>query len=178
MNNDPLIGRQLGAYRVESQIGSGGMAEVYFGWDVKLNRSVAIKVINTCYRGDPAYAERFVQEARTAANWRHENIIQIYYADDLDGLYYFAMEYIDGQNLAEALSSYKADGELISYEDVLMVSRAIAAGLDYAHSKGVIHRDVKPSNVFIERTGRIVLGDFGLSLNLSQGSLGEIFGFR
>lgn len=173
---DPLIGQQLANFRVESILGRGGMAQVYFGQDIKLQRPVAIKVIDARYRDKPAYAKRFVNEARVLAKWRHEHIIQIYYADDEDGLYYYVMEYIDGQNLASIMASYAVDGELMPVSDVLQVGYAIADALDYAHKRGVIHRDVKPSNILVARDGRVVLGDFGLALDLHDGSLGETFG--
>ncbi|MDX9991482.1 MAG: serine/threonine-protein kinase, partial [Anaerolineales bacterium] len=176
MNKDPLLGRQLANFLIERVLGRGGMAQVYYGQDVKLQRPVAIKVIDARYRGKPAYAQRFVKEARAVARWRHENIIQIYYADDQDGLYYYAMEYIDGQDLASILAAYAAQGELMPAEDVLRIGRAIASALDYAHKHGVIHRDVKPSNIMVADDGRIVLGDFGLALDMQEGSSGEAFG--
>jgi serine/threonine protein kinase len=176
MIQDPLIGRQLGNYRVDRLLGRGGMALVYHGWDVKLDRPVAIKVLDARYRNETGYAERFLREAQAVATWRHENIIQVYYADQLDGFYYFVMEYIDGLDLEELLAQYAADGELMSCEDVCLVSRAIASALDYAHQKGVIHRDVKPSNVMVTGEGRVVLTDFGLAMDVYQGSLGQVFG--
>jgi hypothetical protein len=176
MPDDPLIGRQLANYRLERVLGRGGMAQVYYGWDVKLHRPVALKVIDARYRGDPAYAQRFVQEARAVAAWRHENIMQIYYADDQDGLYYYAMEYIEGPDLAQVIADEAARGEGVPYGEVLRIGRAVANALDYAHQRGVVHRDVKPSNVMVARDGRVVLGDFGLALDVQQGSLGEAFG--
>ena len=174
--NDPLIGHQLANFRVERVLGRGGMAQVYYGQDIKLQRPVAIKVIDARYRDKPAYARRFVNEARVLAKWHHEHILQIYYADDEDGLYYYVMEYIDGQNLASIIASYSMDGELMPTDDVLQIGNAIASALDYAHRQGVIHRDVKPSNILVSRAGRVVLGDFGLALDLHDGSLGETFG--
>ena len=174
--NDPLIGRQLANFRVERVLDRGGMAQVYYGHDIKLQRPVAIKVIDARYRDNPAYARRFVNEARVIAKWHHEHILQIYYADDEDGLYYYVMEYIDGQNLASVIASYSMDGELMPTDDVLQIGNAVANALDYAHGKGVIHRDVKPANILIARDGRVVLGDFGLALDLHDGSLGETFG--
>jgi eukaryotic-like serine/threonine-protein kinase len=109
MTGDPLIGRQLGNYRIERLIGRGGMASVYYATDVRLNRPAAVKVIDAHFREKESYAARFVQEARTAAAWRHEHIIQIYYAGEEDGLYYFAMEYIDGQTLAQILADQAGD---------------------------------------------------------------------
>lgn len=176
MIKDSLIGRRLANFRIDRLIGRGGMAQVYFGWDVKLERPVAIKVIDARYRDDPSYAERFVREAQAVATWRHENIVQIYYADDQGGLYYFAMEYIEGLSLAELLSEYAAEGELMPHEDVLRIGQAVASALDYAHQQGVIHRDVKPANVLVAGDGRVVLTDFGLAMDVRQGSLGEVFG--
>ena len=176
MNQDPMIGRQLANFHIERVLGHGGMATVYFGQDIKLQRPVAIKVIDPGHREKTSYIERFIQEARALAGWRHENIIQIYYADDENGLYYFVMEFIDGQNLQEILEEYTSNGELINIEDVLQIGAAIGSALDYAHENGVIHRDVKPSNIFIEPSGRVMLGDFGLALDIQQGSIGETFG--
>jgi len=174
--NDSLIGRQLANFRIDRLLGRGGMASVYQGWDVKLHRPVAIKVIDSRYQGDPSHARRFIMEARTIAAWRHENILQVHYADDEDGLYYFVMEYIRGLNLEQLLAQYSATCELLPHEDVLRIGRSIAKALDYAHQRGVIHRDVKPSNVMISEDGRVVLADFGLAMDIVQGTLGEVFG--
>ncbi len=181
MPDDPFIGRQLGNYRVERLLGRGGMAVVYYGTDIKLKRPAAVKIIDTRFRGNPAYTERFLQEARAVATWRHEHILQVYYADDVEqeGLgpvFFFAMEYIDGKNLADVLADYSARRERIPYAEVLRYGRAVASALDYAHARGVIHRDVKPSNVLVSNDGRVVLSDFGLALDMQQGSLGEVFG--
>ncbi|HEX2622700.1 MAG TPA: protein kinase, partial [Phototrophicaceae bacterium] len=174
--NDSIIGKRIANFQVERLLGYGGMAEVYFGRDISLQRPVAIKVINMRFRDDPAYAERFISEARAVALWRHENIVQVYYAGKQDDLYYFVMEYIDGANLATLLSQYAAEGELMPYGDVIKIGYAVAGALDYAHKKGVIHRDVKPANTMISTDDRVVLMDFGLALDVQQGSIGEIFG--
>lgn len=173
---DLLIGTQLANFRIERVIGRGGMATVYYGWDVKLERPVAIKLIDARYRDDPAYAQRFVNEARIVATWFHENISQVYYADDEGGLYYFVMEYIRGLDLGKLLQKYATAGELMPHEDVLRIGRAVARALDFAHARGVIHRDVKPANVMIAEDGRVVLTDFGLAMDVAQGTSGEVFG--
>ena len=175
-NDDPLIGHQLANFSVERVLRRGGMAQIYYGRDVKLARPVAIKVIDTRYRTNPAYAERFVREARAIATWRHENIVQIFYADDIEGLYYYVMEYVDGMDLSQLIVEYGKNGELIPYEDVIRLGRAVADALDYAHTKGIIHRDIKPSNVMVAADGRVLLTDFGLSLWVDEGSQGEVFG--
>lgn len=176
MSDDPLLSRQLANFRLERVIGRGGMAQIYYGWDVKLQRPVAVKVIDARFRGNPAYAKRFVHEAQAVAAWRHENIAQIHYADEEDDLYYFVMEYIDGLDLGQVLTEHAAQNKLVPQADVLRIGRSVASALDYAHSKNVIHRDVKPSNVMVANDGRVVLTDFGLALDVQQGSVGEVFG--
>jgi serine/threonine protein kinase len=173
---DPLIGQQLGNYRLDRLIGRGGMAVVYYGWDVQLERPVAIKIIDARYRSNRAYAERFVREARAVATWRHENIVPVYYAGEHDELFFFAMEYIDGLDLDSLLAEYVVACELMPHDDVVRIARAVASALDYAHAKGVIHRDVKPANILVAHDGRVVLSDFGLAMDVEQGSLGEVFG--
>ncbi|MGD8627328.1 MAG: protein kinase, partial [Anaerolineae bacterium] len=176
MKQESLVGRQLGNYRIERVLGRGGMAQVYYGLDVKLQRPVAIKVIDARYRDDPSYAQRFVREAQTVATWRQENIVQVYFADEEEGLYYFAMEYVDGQSLAEILAGLEREGEMMAHGEVARIGRAVAGALDYAHEKGVVHRDVKPGNVLLDQEGRVVLSDFGLAMDVRHGTQGEVFG--
>jgi serine/threonine protein kinase len=176
MTDDPLLGQQLGNFRIERVLGRGGMGQVYYGWDVKLQRPVAVKVIDFRFRNNPAYAKRFVREAQAVASWRHENIAQVYHADEQGDLYYFALEYIDGLDLGQLLSHHAALNELIQQTDVLRIGKALASALDYAHTRDVVHRDVKPSNVIVAQDDRVVLTDFGLAMDLQQGSVGEVFG--
>jgi len=173
---DPLIGQQLANYHIEKLIGRGGMAKVYLGWDVRLHRSVAVKVIDDRFQGDQNYAERFLREARIMATWQHMNIPLVYNVGENDGLLYFAMEYIRGQTLSQLLRQRQSAGELLPQGEVLRIVWAVAKALDYAHQKGVIHRDVTPSNVSLSEDGRIVLMDFGLALDVIQGTRGEVFG--
>jgi serine/threonine protein kinase len=176
MHKDKLIGRLLASYRVKKFIGQGGMAQVYYAWDESLARPAALKVIRAEQQGDTTYAERFVQEARAISQWRHENVLQVYYAGRQDNLYFFAMEYVDGLNLEQILSGYSQKGELIPHDDLIRIGQVVANALDYAHSKHVIHRDVKPSNIMIDKENRVVLADFGLALDTQRGSMGETFG--
>ena len=176
MNDDTVTGRKVATYRIERLLGKGGMAEVYYAWDESLERPAAVKVIGAELRGDQVYAERFVQEARAVSQWRHEHILQVYYAGQEGDVPFFAMEYIDGLNLEQILSQYDHKGEFIPHDDVIRIGRAIAGALDYAHSRHVIHRDVKPSNVMVDKENRVVLADFGLAMDVQRGSMGRTFG--
>jgi serine/threonine-protein kinase len=173
---NPLVGQQLANFHVERLIGRGGMAEVYYGHDLMLHRPVAIKIIDARLRSNATYARRFIQEARTVAQWRHENIVQIHFANEENDLFYFAMEYIEGLDLSQLLASYREEETLIPQADVLLIGEAVGKALDYAHQNGVIHRDIKPSNVMVDQNGRIALTDFGLALDVNQGSIGNVFG--
>ncbi|MEW6404036.1 MAG: protein kinase [Chloroflexota bacterium] len=176
MKDTSLIGQKLANFQIKRLIGRGGMAEVYYGWDVKLQRPVAIKIIDRHHRANPAYAARFVKEARVLAKWRHENIVQIYYADDTGGLHYYVMEHIDGRDLSTLMSDHFERGDVMPIAEVLRIGRAVAKAVDYAHHQKVIHRDIKPSNIMIAKDGRVVLGDFGLALDMQERTLGEAFG--
>ncbi len=173
---DPLIGQQISNYRIEHLLGQGGMATVYYALDVKLNRHVAIKFIDKRFKNNPVYVSRFVNEARMMAGWRHEHIIQIYYADDTQGYSYYAMEYVDGKDLSKVMALYQEQGELMPIDEVIRIGKAIASALDYAHKQRIIHRDIKPSNILIAKDERVLLGDFGMALDVRDGSMGNIFG--
>jgi tRNA A-37 threonylcarbamoyl transferase component Bud32 len=174
--SETLVGRQVANFSIRRLLGHGGMAEVYYGWDVKLERPVALKIIDTRYRNDPIYAQRFVQEARAIAAWHHPNIIPIYYAGDEAEYTYYVMEYVQGMDLERILNEYKSRNELIPHADAIHIGRAAAEALDYAHRHGVIHRDVKPSNLLVSTDNRVVLTDFGLALSVQKGSIGSVFG--
>ena len=173
---DPLPGQQLGNYLIQQPLGQGGMARVYKGLDVSLKRPVAVKVMSEGLRQSELYGQRFEREAQAVANLHHPNIVSIFYFGTQDSLYYLVMEYIDGTDLEAVLRNYADHHELMPYADVMRILEAIASALDYAHEQGVIHRDVKPSNIMVERNGRPVLTDFGLALRISEGTLGDTFG--
>src|SRR5579859_3005666 len=171
-----LTGHKLGDIVVQEPLGTGGMAHVYKGMDVSLKRAVAVKVIADDLRGSDVYTQRFEREAQAVAALKHPNIVTIFQFGKQDGLYYLVMEYINGVNLDAILRNYDSSNELMPYADVLRILQAIGSALDYAHSQGVIHRDVKPSNIMLESDGRPVLTDFGLALRVSEGTIGDTFG--
>lgn len=176
INTDSLIGRVIDGYRIESLLGHGGMARVYRAIDENLNRFVAIKIIDPRSVEDNEYRERFKLEARAIAKLNHPNIVSIYRFGEVGELYFMAMEYIEGFDLRWLITDYRRQNEQMPYDTMGKILEQIAKALDYAHKQGVIHRDVKPSNIMISRDGNAILTDFGLALVTSEGTQGLTFG--
>ena len=147
-------------YAVERELGRGGMGVVYVARDVRLDRLVAIKVLPPHLAADSDVRERFLREARTAGRLSHPHIVPVFRADEIAGHPFFAMPFIEGENLAERV---RDRGTLPAAEAVRYL-REVAWALAYAHARGVIHRDVKPENIMIERgSGRAIVTDFGIA---------------
>jgi serine/threonine protein kinase len=150
--------RRIASYTLLEPIGHGGMAAVYRARQESLDRIVAIKVLSDNLAASDEFMQRFVREARTAANMRHPNVITVHdFGQDERGVPYLVLEYVDGPTLADLMDDGLDDSRIPDLLD------QVAAGLDYAHSRGVIHRDVKPGNVLLTDDGRVVLADFGLA---------------
>jgi serine/threonine protein kinase len=178
-SNDPIIGQQLGDYTIVSLLGRGGMARVYKGFDARLERYAAVKVIDAILASGsdaPEYRERFHREARSIARLRHPNIVSVYQFGEFNNLYYMAMMFIEGRDLTQVLRDNAQQRIRMSYSAVVRVARDIGAALDYAHREGVIHRDIKPSNIMMTSDGQSILTDFGLALSVPEGSIGNTFG--
>jgi serine/threonine protein kinase len=182
MTQDYLIGMQLDEYRLESLLGRGGMARVYRAVDVNLNRAAAIKVIDIPHRADGEYVQRFKREALAIAQLDHPHIVRLYRYGEVqtgpegDSVLYMAMQFIEGSDLQFVLRSYRKDGELIEWEEAVRIIREVCSALDAAHSRGIIHRDVKPSNIMLDTRARAILTDFGLAMLSTQATRGEVFG--
>ena len=179
MAHDPLIGRKLGDYTILRLLGRGGMSRVYVGYDENLDRYAAVKVISgdASTMDEAEYARRFQAEARAIARLRHPNIVGIYQFGRSRGIYYMAQVLLEGADLRTLLRAYAERNQHMPPSEIVRVVRDVADALDYAHEQGVIHRDVKPSNIMLERrTGRAILMDFGLALSVPEGTLGDTFG--
>jgi serine/threonine-protein kinase len=160
---DPLIGTELLGYRIDALIGRGGMGVVYRAYDLRLKRNVALKLIAPELSADERFRGRFLAESELAASLDHPNVIPIYNAGEHEGQLYLAMRYVEGSDLKALLR----EGPLDSGRAIAICSQ-VAAALDAAHARGLVHRDVKPSNVLLDTQEHVYLADFGLSRRLAE----------
>ena len=164
-----MIGETLGKYRIDAKLGSGGMARVFRARHVHLEREVAIKLLHAHLSDDEALRERFLREAQAIATLRHPGIVQIYDFDVDDGVCYIAMEFLSGESLEERAVERAVDGRApFAVNEALQIIMSVGVALAHAHRAGIVHRDVKPSNVMLTDDGRTVLTDFGLATVLDQ----------
>jgi WD40 repeat protein/tRNA A-37 threonylcarbamoyl transferase component Bud32/energy-coupling factor transporter ATP-binding protein EcfA2 len=157
------IGRRIGKYEITERVGSGGTAEVYKALHPDLDRDVAIKMIHPHLTRDPGFVDRFRREARTVAALRHPGIVQVHDFDVQDNTCYMVMELVPGETLEQRLRAHHERGEWLSLDEALRIFASAAEAVAYAHAKGVVHLDLKPSNVMITPQGQPILTDFGLS---------------
>ncbi|HET6849406.1 MAG TPA: Stk1 family PASTA domain-containing Ser/Thr kinase [Gaiellales bacterium] len=171
MGVDHIIGELFdGRYRLERRIGTGGMADVYLAEDETLHRQVAIKILADRYTQDEGFVERFRREATAAAGLNHPNIVSIYDRGESDGTYYIAMEYIDGPTLKEEITSRAPlpEAEAVGY------AQQVLQALEFAHRRGVIHRDIKPHNMMRTEDGLLKVTDFGIARAANQVDMTEV----
>jgi serine/threonine-protein kinase len=162
-------------YRVSEVLGRGGMGAVFLAEDLRLGRMVAIKVLLPDLAFEDSFVGRFEREARIAARLDHPNIIPIHAVEEVDGLHYFVMKYITGKSLDAVLGD-----KPLPVDQCCRILWQAACGLGHAHGRGVIHRDVKPSNLMVDEDGRVVITDFGISRALQSEtqytSTGQVLG--
>jgi serine/threonine protein kinase len=152
------LGKTMGKVRIEKLLARGGMAEVYLGSHLTLERPVAIKLLHSYIEEDPFLLERFHREAKVVAGLRHSNIVQIFDFDTIDGHPYIVMEYLKGPTLATYLRGLHQRKKRIPSHQVARLLKGLTAALDYAHGQGVIHRDIKPGNIMLHnKTAEIPL---------------------
>ncbi len=171
MQQDDLIGTALGNYRILEAIGQGGMARVYRAHQENLGRDVAVKVLPPWYASDRSFVERFNLEARLIARLSHPNIVTVHDASEKNGHLYIVMQLVDGGTLKQRLDQLQSEGRMIDSAEIVSIFTQLADALTYAHEQGVIHRDIKPVNVLMDRANRPILSDFGIAKVLASKQL-------
>lgn len=157
-----LVGKKIENYEILSQIGKGGMGEVYLAHDLKLDRRVAIKILGSAVVDNAKFIERFKREAKNQAQLSHPNIVTVFGFIEYHNLLGIVMEYVDGESLDKIIYRQKR----LHIYDAIYITRQILAGLGYAHTKGFVHRDIKPSNIILNKEGIAKIVDFGISKSL------------
>jgi serine/threonine-protein kinase len=155
-------------YRIEKQLGNGGMAVVYAGTDTLLRRRVAVKVLREQYAADEDFVKRFSYEAQAAAKLSHPNIVSVYDFGSEDHAYFIVMELVDGETLAAQIAAARLVPEPVAVDYAIQ----IASGLAYAHRQGLLHRDIKPANILITKDDVVKISDFGIARAVSENTLG------
>src|SRR5437773_6610152 len=153
-----ISGTRLGRYEIRSQLGAGGMGEVYLAEDTRLHRNVALKILPADLASNQDRMRRFEQEATAAAALNHPNIAHIYEIGEVDALNFIAMEFVDGVTLRQCIHDGQTD-----LTKLLRYLQHAAEGLAKAHAAGIVHRDLKPDNIMVTRDGHAKILDFGLS---------------
>jgi len=181
VSDDPRVGTELAGYRIESLLGLGGMSVVYLAEDLRLKRRVALKLLAASLAEDESFRVRFLRESELAASIDHPNIVPIYEAGTTEDLLFIAMRYVDGRDLKERVQRGRLDPA-----DAIGIVAQVASALDAAHARGLVHRDVKPSNVLLDPGARpdgsdhVYLADFGLTRRVSEeagiGDDGQLLG--
>jgi serine/threonine protein kinase len=155
---ESLIGRRIGVYQLERELGRGGMGEVYLAYDARLGRNVALKLLPARYTEDAERVRRFQREARAASALNHPNILTIFDIGQEDRRHYIATEFVEGQTLRSLVG-----GDALSLDKAIDVTIQIAGALAAAHQAGIVHRDIKPENVMVRPDGYVKVLDFGLA---------------
>src|SRR5579864_1756427 len=157
-------GFQIDKYLLIDRIGHGGMGRVYLAKDTRLNRRVALKVLSPERMNNPRALARFQREAKVGAQLQHENLVRIYDEGECNGIRYLVMEYIEGKNVGQLIKEHGP----MPPATAARLARQVAQGLEHAHQKGLIHRDVNPWNILITRDGTAKLTDLGLAIDLAD----------
>jgi len=162
-SRDLFIGKVLGGCQILEKVAHGGMGVVYRAKQLNLGRTVAVKILSEELASDATFVRRFIQEARSAAQLSHGNIVHINDVGEYQGIFYFVMEYVDGKNLRDILKVH----DKLDIARALEITIQVCHALRHAHNRGIIHRDIKPENIMITREGVVKLADLGLAKRMA-----------
>lgn len=171
-----LIGTRVEEYHILSQLGEGGISTIYLALDTRLQQYTVIKIIDAGLANDPDNFARFKREAQAVIGLDHPNIVPFYGYGHTGDIFYMAMHYIEGIDLRIALQSYHQKNELIPSADAVRIIKEVCAALDFCHKNGVLHRDVRPSHIMLNRKGQAILSGFGLPLLSEAETQGNALG--
>lgn len=167
---DPNLGMLLGGFRLLAPLGEGAMGAVYRAHQISLQRQVAVKLLLNCFTADEAAVQRFLREARIGSRCDHPGIVQVIDAGYQDGIYFLALEYVEGRNLADRMA---AEGPLPPAV-IVAIGRRVCTAMAHAHARGVVHRDLKPGNLLESATGDIKVADLGLAKSFEESGLSTL----
>lgn len=163
-----MIGKRInGRYKILEMIGGGGMANVYLAHDMILDRNVAVKMLRLDLTNDEEFIRRFHREAQSATSLNHPNIVNIYDVGEEDDLYYIVMEYVDGETLKQYIQHFSP----LRVEEAISIMRQLTSAISHAHQNHIIHRDIKPHNILVDKNGRVKITDFGIAMAISSTSI-------
>jgi eukaryotic-like serine/threonine-protein kinase len=159
-----MIGKRIsGRYKILDMLGGGGMANVYLAHDMILDRNVAVKMLRHDLTNDEEFIRRFHREAQSATSLIHPNIVNIYDVGEEDDIYYIVMEHVDGQTLKQYIQQFSP----LRVEESIEIMRQLTSAIAHAHQNNIIHRDIKPDNILVDREGNVKITDFGIAMALS-----------
>ena len=173
---DQLVGQTFARYKLLALLGQGGMGGVFKARDLTLQRDVAVKVMHPQYTAQPDFQERFLQEARTAAQLDHPGIVKVFDFGKQGAVLYIVMEFLPGNNLRKLLQELQAQGKWIALPEAVQLVRHVCLAIDYAHRRGILHRDIKPDNIMLKPEASTglpyspVVTDLGLA-KLTEGGM-------
>lgn len=163
-----MIGKRIsGRYKIIDMIGGGGMANVYLAHDMILDRDVAVKMLRLDYVDDEEFIKRFHREAQSATSLTHPNIVNVYDVGEEGSIYYIVMEYVDGHTLKQYIQKHTP----VKVDTALEIMKQLTSAISHAHHNNIVHRDIKPHNILIDREGNVKITDFGIAMALSATSI-------
>jgi eukaryotic-like serine/threonine-protein kinase len=163
-----LIGKRIsGRYKILDMIGGGGMANVYLAHDMILDRDVAVKILRLDFAENDEFIRRFHREAQSATSLAHPNIVSIYDVGEEDSIYYIVMEYVEGQTLKQYIQQHSP----VPVDTALDIMKQLLSAISHAHQHHIVHRDIKPHNILVDRIGNVKITDFGIAMALSSTSI-------